>query len=359
MNTVKNLSFVLALALGAVASGCAADMPDDVGEGGGNGGGGGGGGGTGSDDAPRALDASGKYAIVSTFDLATNAPGTVGQVVNAIIDMTDDATDPADWLLDQVIANTSGTFHNLLVQVKPFVAGYLNDRLLELAPDFVSTAVQLGKDFGQMARNFGLHETLEVGKNVDAYIATVTAYGIRFKIDNIEHDLMFANYSIANVTASDIAFSLDVTGKVDIGQHELPLAYGKLLRIGLDELIIPALDPSATNLQTLLAGLVDCTKVGKAINEALVSQFGIGGGAALWTSACNAGLAYGAQKIYEKIDAIDASALEFSITGVAKAVDTNNDYVVDRLQTGKWSGTLTYGNTPAPLAAATFTGTRE
>lgn len=356
MKTVKNLSFVLALALGAVATGCAADMPDEGGEGGG--GGGGGGGGTGSDDAPRPLDASGTYEMRSTFDIATNAPGKVGEVTNAFIDMTDGATDPADWLLDQVIANTSGTFKNLLVQAKPFVAGYLNDKLLEIAPDFVVTVIQVGNDFGQMARNFGLNETLEVGKNVDAYNATVTAIGIHFKVDNVESDIMFADHSIANVKAADVAFSLDATGKLEIGEHKLPLAYGKLLRLGLDEVIIPAINPNATNLQTLLADLVNCTAVGKAINDALASQFGYGGGASLWTSACNGGLAYGASKLYEKIDSIDASALEFGLTGVAKAVDSNNDRMVDRIQTGKWSGTLSYGGTPAPLAAATFTGTR-
>jgi hypothetical protein len=29
---------------------------------------------------------------------------------------------------------------------------------------------------------------------------------------------------------------------------------------------------------------------------------------------------------------------------------------MDAIQLGKWSGTLSYSGTPAPLAAATFTG---
>src|SRR5689334_16870942 len=103
MKTVKNLSFVLALALGAVATGCAADSPND------GGGGGGGGGGSGSDDAPRAMDASGKYQMASTFDIATNAPGKVGEVVNTFIAMTDGAADPAEWLIDQIIAKTTNS----------------------------------------------------------------------------------------------------------------------------------------------------------------------------------------------------------------------------------------------------------
>lgn len=358
MKTVKNLSFVLALALGAVATGCAADSPDEGGPGGG-GGSDDSGGGSGSDDAPRALDASGTYDMASTFDIATNAPGKVGEVTNAFINMTDGAADPAEWIIEQIIAKTSNsTLKNFLISAKPFVAGYLNDRLLQIAPDFVDTVIQVGNDFGQMARNFGINEKLEVAKNVDAYNATVTALGVHFKVDNIESDIMFADHAIANVTAENVSLSLDAFGKLEIGEHKLPMSYGKVLRIGLDELIIPSLDPTASDLNTLLANLVNCQAVGQAINDAIASQFGFGGGASTWAAACTAGLAYGASTLYSKIDSIDQSALEFGLTGVAKAVDKNNDSMVDTIQTGKWNGTLTYGGSPAPLADATFIGSR-
>jgi len=357
MKSFKNFSFAFALALGAVAvaTGCAADSPEQ----GGGGGGGGGGDGSGSDDAPRAMDASGKYSVLSTFDIATNAPGKVGEVTNAFIAMTDGAADPAEWIIEQIIAKTTNsTLKSILTTAKPFVAGYLNDRLLEIAPDFVTTIVQVGNDFGQMAKNFGLNEQLEVSGSGMAYTSTVSALGVHFKVDNVESDIMFADHSLAAVTAANVAITLDATGKLDIGEHKLPLAYGKVLRLGLDEVIIPAVDPSATNLNTLLTHLVDCSAVGTAINDALVDQFGFGGGASTWTSACTAGLGLGSQAIYTKIDSIDSSALEFGLVGTAKAVDSNKDSKVDTIQTGKWTGTLSYGNSPSPLAAATFNGTR-
>src|SRR5262245_43525581 len=202
MKTVKNLSFVLALALGAVASGCATDSPDE-------GGGGGGGGGSGSDDAPRPMDASGKYQMASTFDIATNAPGKVGEVVNTFIAMTDGAADPAEWLIEQIIAKTTNsTLKSILTTAKPFVAGYLNDRLLQSSPDFVDTVVRVGNDFGQMAKNFGLNETLEVSGSGMAYTSTVTALGVHFKVDNIESDIMFADHAMAALTAANVAVTL-------------------------------------------------------------------------------------------------------------------------------------------------------
>jgi len=355
MKTTKNIAFALALALGAVATGCASDSPNDPGSGGG-----GDGSGSGSDDAPHAMDATGKYQVRSTFDIASNMPGKVGEVTNTFIAMTDDATDPAKWILDQIIAKTTNsTLKSILTSAEPFVAGYLNDRLLEIAPDFVTTIVQVGNDFGQMAKNFGLNETLDVAQGGGAYNANVTALGVHFKVDSIESDITFADHSIANVSAANVALSLDATGKIDIGEHKLPLSYGKVLRLGLDTVIIPAVDPSASNLQTLLADLVDCNAVGTAINDALVSQFGFGGGASTWAGACTAGLQLGSSAVYSKIDSIDGSALEFGLTGVAKGVDTNHDYKLDTIQTGKWTGTLSYGGTPATLPdGSTFTGTR-
>lgn len=359
--TLKNFGFAstlaVGLALGAAVTGCAADSPANPTGGGSDTGSGGQGGG--GDDVPTPLDASGKYHVQSTFDIASNMPGTVGVVVNDFIAATDDADDPTHWILDQIIAQMpNGTLKNLLSGAEPFVAGYLNDQLLNIAPDFVNTILQVGNDFGDMAKHFGLDETLDIAKAGNDYTSVVTADGVHFNINGNQTDLAFADYQIANIVANNVGVTLDVYGKLSIAEHQMPVSYGKVLRVGLDAVIIPAIDPNASNLDELLADKVDCSAVGQAINDALVQQFGYGGGAGTWTSACTAGLHFGAQQIYGHIAGIDASALEFDLTGAAKAVDTNHDSKADALQTGKWTGTLSYSGTPAPLAAATFTGAR-
>ena len=50
--------------------------------------------------------------------------------------------------------------------------------------------------------------------------------------------------------------------------------------------------------------------------------------------------------------------LLFMEHGTAKVLDSNADKKVDTSQTGKWAGMLSYSGTPAPLAAATFIGSR-
>jgi hypothetical protein len=355
--TFKNFGFAFTLAIGAVLTACAADSPTaPAGTGSDTGGGGTTGGG---DDVPGPLDATGKYKVQSTFDIASNMPGTVGVVVNDFIAATDDPDDPTHWVLDQIIAQMpNGTLKSLLSGAEPFVAGYLNDRLLNIAPDFVTTILQVGNDFGDMAKHFGLNETLDVSGANGTYTSVVTGYGAHFNINGNQMDLNFADYQIANIVANNVAVTLDNTGKLGIAEHKMPVSYGKVLRVGLDALIIPAIDSNASNLNELLADKIDCAAVGQAISDALASQFGYGGPASTWQSACTTGLNFGAQTIYSKISDIDSSALEFDLTGTAKAVDTNNDSKADTLQTGKWTGTLSYAGTPAPLAAATFTGTR-
>ena len=69
----------LALALGATAGGCSSDPSMMPGGGDDDGGGSDGSGGGGTTPPPPApLDATGKYTMHSTFDIATNLPGTAG-----------------------------------------------------------------------------------------------------------------------------------------------------------------------------------------------------------------------------------------------------------------------------------------
>jgi len=355
MKTTNSLVLALALVLGAAAVGCGADPSSMPGAGDDDGGGGPGtdpGDGSGG---TKPLDPTGTYAMHSTFDLATNMPGTAGEVVSTIIKATDDSDDPTHWLLDQIIAQLpSGTVTDILKGSEPFVAGYLNDRLLDLAPDFVSTMVLVGHDFGTIAKNFGLNETLSLTGSGSDYTAVHTITGAHFKLGNQEADYLLANYHVPNVIVTKIAVTMDPTGQLTIAAHDVPLAYGKLLRLGLDAAIIPLIDSSAHSLNDLIAHKVDCKKIGAAIADAIHI-----GSASTFEAACSSGLTVAANFVYTKITAIDGNALQFGISGTARAMDKNNDRTIDSIVTGTWAGTLSYGSTPTPLIPAAFFGERK
>jgi hypothetical protein len=78
----------------------------------------------------------------------------------------------------------------------------------------------------------------------------------------------------------------------------------------------------------------------------------------VFVTACNAGLVIAANKIYDQIEGIDGTALQFGIAGQARGVDNNADGKIDQIVTGQWTGDLTYGSSPAPLSTATFYGER-
>jgi hypothetical protein len=340
-----SLSLTLLLALGA-STGCATSPTVDDDNDGDHGGGG-------DDDGSQSipLTAEGTYALVSQFDIATNMPGTAGEVVNKIIDATDSPDDPTRWILDQLVAQLpAGTIKNTLSGAVPFVAGYLNDRLLEVAPNFVVTLRDLGNKFGQLAKNFGTLDTLEVDGSGQA---TKTVTGVHFVIDQIELDYAFKDYGIADVAVTGVSISLEKTGRLSIGEHQVPLAYGKVLRIALDEMVIPLIDPAAVTVEDLLKRVVNCKAVGKYVYEAIEI-----GSASTFESACLGGLKAGSNAIYAQLGKVDAVALEFGLTGIAKGVDKNKDGKLDQIQTGAWTGTLSYAGNGAPLANATFTGAR-
>ena len=338
-----SLSLTMLLALGASAAGCATSDSDE------DGGGGGGGTGSGSDQIP--LTAEGRYALLSDFDIATNMPGTAGEVINKIIDATDSPDDPTHWILDQLVAQLpDGSFKNFVKGSIPFAAGYLNDRLLEVAPDFVVTLRDMGNKFGQAARHFGTLEVLEVGPNGQA---TKTVTGVHFVVDQIELDYLFKDYNLMDVPVAGITVGLDQTGKVTIGEHKVPLSYGKVMRIALDEMVIPIINPSVQDLEGLLKTVVNCNAVGRYMYEALDI-----GSASTFETACLAGLKAGSNAIYTQIGKVDSVALEFGLNGVAKGVDKNGDKKLDQIQTGAWAGTLAYGGASAPLGRGTFIGTR-
>jgi hypothetical protein len=294
----------------------------------------------------------------SQFDLATNIPGKVGEVTNAIIAATDEGDDPAKWILQQLANNLSGSVKSVVNGAIPFVSGYINDRLLEIAPDFVTTMIAVGNDFGQVAKNFGLNETLDVTGSSGNWTATHTVTGARFKIDGVEADYPFASFNTEPIAVQGVSMTLESSGKLTLGEHMVPLAYGKVMRIALDGAIIPSLDPTANNLGTLLQHQVDCNVVGQAVSDAVADLIVFTPGAGVFATACNVGLQKAAEAIYGKIAEIDGSALELKMSGTAKALDKDQNRQIDTIQTGAWTGTCSYAGTPAPLASATFFGQR-
>lgn len=347
MMKIAPISFAFALAL----SGCADSSVVDPGPGDGDGDGSG----SGMQPEPTPqVDAQGTYRLHSTFDIATNMPGNAGGFVNGLIEATDDPDDPMSWVVDQMLAQMDdGTLKDILVGAKPFVIGYLNDQVTALAPDLVGTIVDVGQRMADVMKKFGVNEKLLVNSVDQTYIGRITADGVRFDVNGTAKDFLFADHDIDDVIADGILITFVDQTKLNIGEHTLPLPYGQIARIALDYAVIPAIDPTATSLAGLLDNVVDCQGIGAAV----ANQLGFGS-PALYAGACVAGLEAAADQVYDLIIASETK-LDLSLTGTARAVDSNNDYKVDKITAGTWAGSMTMDAATATLAQpATFTGAR-
>ena len=347
MKTLASLSFSLAAAL--AFTGCAADRngndDDDVIE----------------EPDPqqpqepeRKLDLVGSYRVVSTFDLATNMPGSSGDFVRGLIEATDDQDDPMSWVVDQMLAQMEpSTFKDILVGAKPFVIDWLNDEVTSLAPDLVGTLVELGQRMNDLTKDLGINEKFDVAYVDQQFLGRITADGVRFKMGTTTTDVLFADADVDNVTAEGVYFRLQNETHANIAEHKLPLPYGAIVRLGLDHAVIPAIDPTATSLADLLDNVVDCQGVGQQVANAL--GFGSPG---LYAGACHAGLEAAADLVYDQIVASDAR-LVLQLTGTARVSDINNDYKVDKFSAGAWTGSMTYETDTTTMAQpAQFTGER-
>jgi hypothetical protein len=303
----------------------------------------------------NALELTGDYRLSSDFDLATGLPGTAGTVVNTFIDMTDDPYDPATWVLDQVVANISnGTIRDLIEGARPGLDGILNELLINNTPDIVAKLIELGDAFGQIAQNFGTASTLHVEAGNDADGAMVASHiltGLIFTIDAQDYEYALTDFGMENLSAT-VGFSYDAQ-RITVGNHEFPLSYGTILMVALEQLIIPMIDGSATDLESLLAGMVNCEDVGYAVSDFLGF-----GSASLYEGACVLGIGYAADFVEDQIRSLDSTAMRLGIAGTARWIDNNGDRRVDVLQAGTWNGQMTWGESPAPLGPSTFRGER-
>jgi hypothetical protein len=269
-----------------------------------------------------------------------------------INNFTSACQDPGMWLMGIIIDQVSdSTLKSILQAGEGLAAGYIDQEIQNYAPSFVDTIQQVGADIGDVGQKFGVDETYVVTANGQEYSAVDTATGFNLNIGGQAYDLQFSDYQVANIVVNGVGLSVSQSDAVTIAQHTLPISYGKVLQLSLDNVIIPLVDPNAANLGDLLNDLIDCNGIG---NE-LANDLGFFD-ASTYADACTAGLTYGANYAYGLVSKIDASALSFEETGTAHA--TVSGSTVSGLTLGKWSGNLSYSGTPAPLATATFTGTR-
>jgi hypothetical protein len=289
---------------------------------------------------------AGRFTITSTFDIAV--PPAAGPVIDGLTAATDGPDDPTRYLLDQMIMTLpDGTVKTIATQAAPFVAAYLNSRLGDVAPGFVTGVDTIAGGLSRIAGRLSTTETLVINGDGTA-IRTIT--GARFDTATPPITVSFADAGLADITVGTHV-ALDTAGRLTIGDHAYGVPYGAVLRLGLDRAVIPGVEPTARDLATALGLLVDCEQLGMLVAD----RIGLGS-PALYNTACRAAMTVVASELYAQLAAIDGTPLALEVTGAADGIDLDGDGTMDELRAGTWSGTLHTGSGREPIAAASFAG---
>jgi ribosomal protein S15P/S13E len=164
-----------------------------------------------------------------------------------------------------------------------------------------------------------------------------------------------AELDLGVVTAEGLQCSLVGETQLLIGDHSLPLSYGRILLFGLNHVLIPIIDPWSSSLEDLLHYYIDCYSLGAEMSD----YIGFGS-ADFYESICDTALAAASAYVEEQITSIDGTATTLAIHGEAHPQDTNADRKVDKLTNGLWEGAMNFGSVSSTLAKPDqrFTGQR-
>jgi hypothetical protein len=260
------------------------------------------------------------FRMISSMSLS-EVPGSAAVMIGAFAEATDDPDDPARFIVDHAIAAMpDGVTKTVAHELAPYVAAYLNTKLAQLAPRFAGSVAAIVDGTGKIARDFGTIERVRIEH--DAMTRTIVGY--RF-----DRDVVFADHGLSDVTVGT-RVALGAAGELTIADHAVGLDYATLLRLGLDESVIPSVDPAARDLDHALQDLIDCPRVGAVIADLI----GVGT-PSMYATACAAGMTIAATEIYRKLAAVDSVLVE--VAGTGRGFDDDGDGTMDRM-TGTWVG---------------------
>lgn len=289
---------------------------------------------------------AGAFAVISTFDL--RLPAAAQPAMAALTAATDGPDDPSRYVIDRMIDTLpEGTAKTVARTLAPYVAAYVNARLVELAPRFVSGLGGIATGLSRIATHLGTVERLQIDPGGTG-VRTIQA--VRFEVGGAVTVVHLADAGRADISAA-LRAVLDATGQVALSEHAHALPYGAILRLGLDRAVVPSVQPGAHDLAGALGALLDCARLGAMVAD----RVGLGS-ARLYGDACETAMTAIASEVDERLAAIDETALGIEVAGTVHAIDRDGDGAIDELTGGRWTGAVYTGQVRELIDAASFSG---
>lgn len=283
------------------------------------------------------LDPRGTYHVESSFDMVSGLEdGTVKDVVDYVIEFTDS---PVGFLIQLLADNCDLGICDQIENNKELLASVLDAALKQHAPEIVNDILQIGEDLVDLVHDFGVVSTLEITGSPSSYRASHEMTGVNFHFGESTHHFTFSEMDVESVEASNLSLAVsDNNRELTVSEHNLPLSYGTMVQIALEQVVIRAIEGNPASFADFLKSRIDCERVGEYLRD----NVGFIDTPAIGTAACNLAIEQGAAALMRQIHRLDDAGLELSIEGRAQPVSTNGDERVDVLRDGRWEGNLEY-----------------
>lgn len=287
-------------------------------------------------DVPVSLE--GVWEVESHLRVSDGLPLGTRLGLGVFEEMTDDANDPATFLLDLLLAQfiDDESLRTTLSWVRQS-AGIdrgLNDRIRGYAPDLLADVLAASGDLVRALDDLRLDARLEV----DAPAADGTSLAehrlldLVFEVEDRETRFSIADdVGLRDTVVPGVVVALDDTGRVDVGSHSFQVGLGTVALFALHEVVLRRLDGAPRTMGELLTMLVDCREVGDWLSE----ETGMGS-ADDWQDACTRGLEGIGGWLERQILAEDERLSTLTLEGHAQV---DGKVVPHALEGGSWEVT--------------------
>lgn len=334
------------------------------------------------------LNATGTYAVDNHFDFTDAIPGTLGDVVSALVQFFGDANherEVASLIFDAVEAlarEAAGIIGGLVVEL---VRGWVEDDLNDIVnqyidndgPEWLRSFFTIGSDLISIVSNQEVVSRIRISKpRADGtFDGSQNWIGLAFywRLDcdeNSPPDCGRHAFTMEQLAAGlegvDLVFG-QFTGRIHsydqgiFNRHVLDLQYGRLILFVLNNVVLPRIADGANNITDALHNLANCPAFASGITGGrshlrlgginIVSRDRIEG----WCTTTMDIVGDVANSILGRLR-IDT---HMSLEGNVVFVEESDDLLVDGMVDGQWRGIIRTADGEGPPFEGDFSGTRQ
>lgn len=274
----------------------------------------------------------GVFDMTETFDVTEGFPSSINFILDAATGLT---TDPANWLIDLAVASGLPSWlTSLLDDSRLLISGYINDAIAGLnRPSYVDEILMAGAELDRVFTELTIAGTLSISE-ANEFGEGIAVHRLRELRVPVGDEIVTRPLRDQRVDDVGIVFT---DGMQSIAPHTFMVSLGEIMRIVLNDIILPRLPDSPGSLGELLGNLINCDGLGDASFLPMDTPQTIRDGL---ETVCEAGIAWAGNKIEEEIGALlDWDTL--TLSGEGMTMDEDQDYRADEFEgtaDAVWSG---------------------